>query len=72
MKTMLFILSLVFAGAVAAAGGQNRIQNPVIDEDGCLLIIPGIDCEDAGTVSGVEIEECTFDGNVMRLCPTDD
>ena len=37
-----------------------------------LLFIPGIECEDAGTVSGVEIEECTVDGNVMRLCPTDD
>ena len=72
MKTMLFILSVVFAGAVFAEGGQNMVKNPVIDEDGCLVILPGIDCEDAGTVSGVDIEECTFDGNVMRLCPAED
>ena len=68
MKTMLFILSVVFAGAVFAGGGQNMVKNPVIDDDGCLVSLPPAECEYVDTVEGVDIYKCEFDGKVMRFC----
>ena len=73
MKSLILVLAFLFSSVALAEGGKNREANPVIVDEGCVVLIPEMvnlkNCldESANTFEGYS---CEIIVNV--LCPADE
>ena len=73
MKSFILVLALLFSSVAFAEGGKNREANPVIAEDGCVVLIP----EQVNLKNCLDESTNTFEGYsceilVNVLCPADE
>ena len=72
MKKLLLPLLLMLSPVLIAAGGQMRIQNPVVPEDGCVFLVPeGLDPDHCASIPADYVALSMYLCSVTVVCDID-